>query len=47
LLSLGKARSWRGIKKMGFSSFIAQESIARQYDKKELERDMLSLDQLS
>jgi predicted HTH domain antitoxin len=47
LLSLGKARQVAGMEKWDFLLLLAQESICRQYDKDELDRDLASLERLS
>jgi len=47
LLSLGKARQVAGMEKWNFLLLLAQESICRQYDKDELDRDLVSLERLS
>jgi predicted HTH domain antitoxin len=46
LLSLGKARQLAGMEKWNFLLLLAQEGISRQYDKKELDRDLSTLDHL-
>ena len=47
LLSLGKARQVAGMEKWDFLLLLARESICRQYDKDELDRDLASLERLS
>ena len=46
LLSLGKARQLAGMEKWNFLLLLAQEGMSRQYDKKELDRDLSTLDHL-
>ena len=46
LLSLGKARQLAGMEKWNFLLLLAHEGISRQYDKKELDRDLSTLDHL-
>ena len=46
LLSLGKARQLAGIEKWDFLLLLAQDGISRQYDKKELDRDLSTLNHL-
>jgi predicted HTH domain antitoxin len=46
LLSLGKARQLAGMEKWNFLLLLAQEGISRQYDKKELVRDLSTLNHL-
>ena len=46
LLSLGKARQLAGMEKWNFLLLLAQEGISRQYDKKELVRDLSILNHL-
>jgi len=46
LLSLGKARQVAGMEKWDFLLLLARESICRQYDKDELDRDLVSLERL-
>ncbi|MEA1932830.1 MAG: UPF0175 family protein [Thermodesulfobacteriota bacterium] len=46
LLSLGKARQLAGMEKWNFLLLLAQDGIARQYDKKELVRDLSTLNHL-
>jgi len=46
LLSLGKARQLAGMEKWNFLLLLAQEGISRQYDKKELDRDLSTLNHL-
>ncbi len=46
LLSLGKARQLAGMEKWNFLLLLAQDGISRQYDKKELDRDLSTLNQL-
>jgi len=46
LLSLGKARQMAKMEKWSFLLFLSQESISRQYDKEELDRDLTTLNQL-
>ena len=46
LLSLGKARQLAGMEKWTFLLLLAQDGISRQYDKKELDRDLSTLNQL-
>ncbi len=43
LLSLGKARQLAGMEKWDFLLLVAKEGIFRQYDNKELDRDMSTL----
>jgi predicted HTH domain antitoxin len=47
LLSLGKARQVADMEKWDFLLLLAQEGICRQYDKDELDRDLVTLDRLS
>jgi len=46
LLSLGKARQLAGMEKWNFLLLLAQDGISRQYDKKELNRDLATLNHL-
>jgi len=46
LLSLGKARQLAGMEKWNFLLLLAQDGISRQYDKKELDRDLSTLNHL-
>ena len=46
LLSLGKARQLAGMEKWNFLLLLAQDGISRQYDKKELEQDLSTLNHL-
>lgn len=46
LLSLGKAREMAGMNKWEFLLLLSREGIPRQYDKKELDRDLSTLDSL-
>jgi predicted HTH domain antitoxin len=46
LLSLGKARQLAGMEKWNFLLLLAQDGISRQYDKKELNRDLSTLNHL-
>lgn len=46
LLSLGKARQLAGMEKWNFLLLLAQEGISRQYGKKELVRDLSTLNHL-
>lgn len=46
LLSLGKARQFAGMEKWNFLLLLAQDGISRQYDKKELNRDLATLNHL-
>ena len=46
LLSLGKARQLAGMEKWDFLLLLAQDGISRQYDKKELDRDLSTLNHL-
>ena len=46
LLSLGKARQLAEMEKWNFLLLLAQDGISRQYDKKELDRDMSTLSHL-
>lgn len=46
LLSLGKARQLAGMEKWNFLLLLAQDGISRQYDKKELDRDLSTLNYL-
>lgn len=46
LLSLGKARQLAGMEKWNFLLLLAQAGISRQYDKKELVRDLSTLNHL-
>jgi len=46
LLSLGKARQLAGMEKWNFLLLLAQDGISRQYDKKELVRDLSTLNHL-
>lgn len=46
LLSLGKARHMAGMDKWEFLLLLSREGIPRQYDKKELDRDLPTLDSL-
>ncbi len=46
LLSLGKARQLAGMEKWNFLLLLAQDGISRQYDKKELNRDLSRLNHL-
>jgi predicted HTH domain antitoxin len=46
LLSLGKARQLAGMEKWNFLLLLAQDGISRQYDKKELDRDLSILNHL-
>ena len=46
LLSLGKARHMAGMDKWEFLLLLSRENIPRQYDRKELDRDLSTLDSL-
>lgn len=46
LLSLGKARQLAGMEKWNFLLLLAQDGISRQYDKRELDRDLSTLNHL-
>ena len=46
LLSLGKARQLAGMEKWNFLLLLAQDGISRQYDKKELDQDLSTLNHL-
>ncbi len=46
LLSLGKARQLAGMEKWNFLLLLTQDGISRQYDKKELDRDLSTLNHL-
>ena len=46
LLSLGKARQLAGMEKWNFLLLLAQDGIPKQYDKKELDRDLSTLNYL-
>lgn len=46
LLSLGKARQLAGVEKWDFLLLLAQEGIARQYEKTELTQDLALLDRI-
>ncbi|MEA3322726.1 MAG: UPF0175 family protein [Patescibacteria group bacterium] len=46
LLSLGKSRQLAGMEKWNFLLLLAQDGISRQYDKKELDRDLSTLNHL-
>ncbi|MCF8104318.1 MAG: UPF0175 family protein [Desulfohalobiaceae bacterium] len=46
LLSLGKARQMAGMEKWEYLLLLSREGIPRQYDKKELDRDLSTLNNL-
>lgn len=46
LLSLGKARQMAGMEKWEYLLLLSREGIPRQYDKKELDRDLSTLNKL-
>lgn len=46
LLSLGKARQMAGMEKWEYLLLLSREGIPRQYDKKELNRDLSTLNKL-
>ncbi|MDX9785290.1 MAG: UPF0175 family protein [Desulfobacterales bacterium] len=46
LLSLGKARQLAGMGKWDFLLLLGQEEICRQYDEKDIDRDLSTLDHL-
>jgi len=46
LLSLGKARQMAGLEKWEYLLLLSREGIPRHYDKKELDRDLSTLNNL-
>ena len=46
LLTLGKARQMSGMDKWEFLLLLSRENISRHYDRKELDRDLSTLDNL-